>query len=171
MKNLIIILVTLIFTTSTYAVSTIEKDKDEETIAQDRATLFEIAENREWIFQSSTNWSAGNLAYGPVEILSGAGIPVIGMFTGLAVGTATPYFFMKKGSEILLPFTIPCGAAAGAACGLAITPICVVEGVFDTITGGIFADEYFSWVNTEDFKNLSMKSVQDEITDETDDEE
>ena len=76
---------------------------------------------------------------------------------------------MKKGSEILLPATIPCGAAAGAACGLAITPICAVEGVFDILTCGAFADGYFSWINTDHLKGISMKTVQDEITEQSSD--
>ena len=167
MKNTIIILATLILTTSIFANSVTQKDK--EAIIKDRETLCELAENRAWIFEGSTNWTAGNLFYGPIEILSGVGTPVIGALAGFGAGAAIPHFFMKKGSEILLPFTIPCGTIAGATCGLAITPICAVEGLFDTITGGIFANGYFSWINTEDLKTLSMQTVQDEIT-ESDDE-
>ena len=168
MKNIIIVLTVLIFVTSAYTSPVSQKDK--EAIIKDRETLCELAENRAWIFETSTNWTAVNLAYGPIEILSGVGTPVIGALAGFGAGVAIPHFFMKKGSEILLPFTIPCGMTAGVVCGLAITPICAVEGLFDTVTGGIFADGYFSWINTEDLKNLSMQTVQDEIT-EADDKE
>ena len=166
MKNIIIILTALLFASSTYAASKIEKDK--ERIKEDQAMLCEIAKNRAWIFETSTNWTAGNLVYGPIEILAGAGTPVIGMLAGFGAGAAIPHFFMKKGSEILLPVTIPCGMAAGTACGLAITPICAIEGLFDTLTGGMFANGYFSWINTDDLQNLSMKTVQDEITEASD---
>jgi len=166
MKNLLIILTSLLFVSSTYATSKIEKDK--EIIIEDQAMLCEIAKNRAWIFETSTNWTAGNLAYGPIEILAGAGTPVIGALVGFGAGAAIPHFFMKKGSEILLPVTIPCGMAAGTACGLAITPICAIEGFFDTLTGGMFANGYFSWINTDDLQNLSMKTVQDEITEASD---
>jgi len=167
MKNAIIVFAMLIFVTSTYASSVTEKEK--EIICDNRAILQEASKNRTWIFETSTNWTAGNLAYGPIELIAGVGAPVIGTLVGLGVGAAVPSFFMKKGSEILLPATIPCGAAAGAACGLAITPVCAVEGIFDTLTGGAFADGYFSWINTDHLKGISMKTVQDEIIEQSSD--
>ncbi|RLD12578.1 MAG: hypothetical protein DRI44_00105 [Chlamydiae bacterium] len=162
------IFVALALVASTYA-SPNTKEKGKKLIVEDCALLCEASENRSWIFETSTNWAAGNLVYGPIEILAGVGTPVIGMFAGFGAGIAVPHFFMKKGSEILLPATIPCGTVAGAACGLAITPICAIEGLFDTLTGGFFADGYFSWINTSDLKSISMKTVQDEIVEQTTD--
>ena len=167
MKNTIIILAALIFVTSTYASAVSENEK--EIISENKAILCEASKNRVWIFETSTNWTAGNLAYGPLELIAGAGAPVLGTLIGFGVGAVVPSFFMKKGSEILLPATIPCGAVAGAACGLAITPVCAVEGVFDTLTGGIFADGYFSWINTDHLKCISVKTVQDEIIEQSSD--
>lgn len=169
MKNTIIILATLIFVTSTYASAVSEKEKEKEIIAENKAILCEASKNRAWIFESSTNWTAGNLAYGPLELIAGAGAPVVGALVGFGVGAVVPSFFMKKGSEILLPATITCGAAAGAACGLAITPVCAVEGVFDTLTGGAFANGYFSWINTDHLKCISVNTVQDEIIEQSSD--
>ena len=167
MKNIIIVFVTLIFVTSTYASSV--KEKEEIIISENKAILCEASKNRTWIFETSTNWTAGNLAYGPLELIAGAGAPALGALVGLGVGIAVPHFFMKKGSEILLPATIPCGAVAGAACGLAITPVCAVEGIFDTLTGGIFANGYFSWINTDHLKGISVNTVQDEIIEQSSD--
>ncbi|MCK5851617.1 hypothetical protein KAH27_01195 [bacterium] len=169
MKKTIIILAALIFVTSTYASDISVKEKEEIIIAENKAILCEASKNRTWIFETSTNWTAGNLAYGPLELIAGAGAPVVGALVGFGVGAVIPSFFMKKGSEILLPATISCGAAAGAACGLAITPICAVEGAFDTLTGGAFADGYFSWINTDHLKGISMNTVQDEIIDQSSD--
>ncbi len=169
MKNTIIILATLIFVTSTYASNVSVKEKEKEIIIENKAILCEASKNRTWIFENSTNWTAGNLAYGPLELIAGAGAPVLGALVGFGVGAVVPSFFMKKGSEILLPATIPCGTAAGAACGLAITPVCAVEGIFDTLTGGAFANGYFSWINTDHLKGISVNTVQDEIIEQSSD--
>ena len=80
MKNIIIIFSALIFIPSIYASDIDLNEKDKEILIEDRELLCEAAKDRTWIFETSTNWTAGNLAYGPVEIIAGAGAPVIGLF-------------------------------------------------------------------------------------------
>jgi len=110
MKKLFIILIVLTFALSNYALA--ESKTKKERQKEERAKMCELAENRLWIFETSTNnWTAKNLAYGPLEILAGVFTPPLGMLAGGITGAAVPHYFMKKGSEFLLPVTIPCGMA------------------------------------------------------------
>jgi len=158
MKKLFIVLIMFSFVISNYAFAA---DNAKKSVAKSQSKQ---TDERPWLFDTSTNnWSFKNIAYGPVEIIAGVFTPVLGTMAGFGMGIVIPHKFMKKGSEFLFPITIPCGMAAGATFGLAFTPICAIEGVFDTVTFGAFSDGYFSWVDMEELKDVSASSVEKEI--------
>lgn len=94
----------------------------------------------------STNWVPGNLTIGPVEILSAPFAPVIGGLLGGVVGVVAPFDIMKSDwCALLLPYTTVAGIGTGAIFGAATSPILLIEGTFNTLTGGAFADHPFDW--------------------------
>jgi hypothetical protein len=94
---------------------------------------------------TSTSWSAKNLGYGPIELVSGALAPFGGMLIGGFIGAMIPIETMEKNQYLVVPYSTLAGAATGTTMGAMISPIIILEGLFDTLTGGVFADRPFSW--------------------------
>jgi hypothetical protein len=94
---------------------------------------------------TSTAWSAKNLAYGPIEIVSGTLAPLGGLLFGGIIGAAIPLGAMEKNKFLVLPYSTVAGAATGTAVGALASPVIILEGVVDTLTCGLFADRPFSW--------------------------
>ena len=95
----------------------------------------------------SDEWSWQHATYGPLEMGMSAGMPLVGMFVGGAVGTIVPVKGMKPGCKALVPYTAVAGVAVGAVAGALLTPVVMAEGLFDTFTGGAFANRPFAWFN------------------------
>jgi hypothetical protein len=97
--------------------------------------------------EARREWTAANLAYGPIEIGSGAVAPLAGMVAGGVIGFLLPLKGMSEGCAPLVPYTTVGGAAVGTVAGAMLAPIVIVEGLFDTFTGGAFSDRLYSWFN------------------------
>jgi hypothetical protein len=100
-------------------------------------------------FEDDPEWSWKNLGYGPIEIGSGALAPIGGGVIGGIIGALLPLKGMNEYCAPLVPYTAVGGAAAGTAAGAMLSPIVVVEGLFDTLTGGAFASRPFAWFNVK----------------------
>lgn len=91
-------------------------------------------------------WTWRNLLIGPVELIAAPCAPLFGAVMGGAVGTIAPITIMRSDwHALLIPYTAPAGLAAGTVFGAAVTPILAIEGVFNTLTFGAFADHPFDW--------------------------
>lgn len=100
-------------------------------------------------FEDDPEWSWKNLGYGPIEIGSGALAPLGGGVIGGIIGALLPLKGMNEYCAPLVPYTAVGGAAAGTAAGAMLSPIVIVEGLFDTLTGGAFASRPFAWFNVK----------------------
>lgn len=109
------------------------------TLAKRVANAAAAVESDEWCWQNAT--------YGPLEIGSSAGMPFVGMFLGGMIGTIVPLKGMKPGCKVLVPYMAIGGVAVGAVAGALLTPVVMIEGLFDTFTGGAFANRPFAWFN------------------------
>jgi hypothetical protein len=67
------------------------------------------------------------------------------MLLGGIIGAMVPIETMQKNTYIVVPYSTVAGAATGTTIGALVSPIILLEGVIDTITGGLFADRPFSW--------------------------
>lgn len=94
---------------------------------------------------TSTSWSAKNLGYGPLELVSGALAPLGGMLIGAFIGAMIPIENMEKNRYLVVPYSTLAGAATGTTMGAMVSPIVIIEGIFDTLTGGAFASRPFAW--------------------------
>ena len=92
-------------------------------------------------FTMTESWDGWHLLYGPAEILSA---PLL-LFLGPAVGVNAPADVAagEVGSDVWPPWRYVSGVGAGTAMGLAMTPVALVKGVYDTLTLGLFADGVF----------------------------
>ncbi|GEM_PF-1933542 len=100
-------------------------------------------------FEDDPQWSWKKMGYGPIEIGSGALAPMVGAFIGGVVGVMLPLKGMQPACAPLVPYTAVGGAAAGTVAGAMLTPVVIVEGLFDTLTGGAFAHRPFAWFNVK----------------------
>ena len=64
-------------------------------------------------------------------------------------GYAVPKYVMKPWCKVFLPYTIVAGIGAGICISAFALPLFAIEGAFDTVTGGAFTDEPFSWFISE----------------------
>ena len=94
----------------------------------------------------SEDWVIGNLTIGPIELLSTGFLPLAGAAGGGVIGGVIPFKGMQSDwCALLLPYTIPAGIGGGAVIGALLAPVVAIEGVFDTLTFGAFADKPFDW--------------------------
>lgn len=99
--------------------------------------------------QTDNGWTWKRLSYGPIEIGAAALMPIMGIFVGGTIGAIVPIKGMHPYCKVLVPYTAVGGGAVGATAGAMLTPIILVEGVFDTFTGGAFAERPFAWFNVK----------------------
>jgi len=115
---------------------------------------------------TSTAWSAKNLGYGPIEIVSGVLAPLGGLLLGGVIGAVVPLETMEKNKFLVLPYSTVAGAATGTTLGALVSPIIILEGVVDTITCGVFADRPFSWFKFSEPMVESDESEKSETTEQ-----
>jgi hypothetical protein len=138
MKYLISILILAVCTTA------IAANPEVNVSVQTNAALIQTSFSTPFA-TTSTSWSAKNLGYGPIELVSGALAPLGGMLIGGFIGAMIPIETMEKNQYLVVPYSTLAGAATGTTMGAMVSPIIVLEGVFDTLTGGLFASRPFSW--------------------------
>ena len=90
---------------------------------------------------SDEEWTAHNLYYGPLEILMS---PMM-LFIGPAAYSSgwSNYPYVEKDTKPANPLTMAGGAALGLGMGLIMVPAVLLKGVFDTLTGGAWANSGF----------------------------
>ncbi|MCX7847808.1 MAG: hypothetical protein N2595_07255 [bacterium] len=94
-------------------------------------------------------WTWERVTYGPLELCAAGLMPVVGIFVGGTIGTLVPMKGMHPYCKVLAPYMAVGGGAVGATAGAILAPIIVVEGLFDTLTGGAFAERPFAWFNVK----------------------
>jgi|GEM_PF-5849569 len=99
--------------------------------------------------QAGQGWTWKRLAYGPIELGAAGLMPVMGIFVGGTIGAIVPLKGMHPYCKVLVPYTAVGGAAVGATAGAVLAPVIVAEGLFDTLTGGAFAERPFAWFNVK----------------------
>jgi len=99
--------------------------------------------------ESGAGWTWKRLAYGPIELGAAGLMPVMGIFVGGTIGAIVPLKGMHPYCKVLVPYTAVGGGAVGATAGAMLAPVIVAEGVFDTLTGGAFAERPFAWFNVK----------------------
>ena len=97
----------------------------------------------------TNEWSMRNLATGPIEVGGGAILPMIGMLAGGIIGAEVPLEYMEPGCAVLAPYGALAGATVGAVAFALLSPVVIIEGMFDTFTGGLFATRPFAWFNVK----------------------
>jgi len=120
-------------------------------------------------FEDNPQWSWQNLGYGPIEIGSGALAPMAGTFIGGVVGVMLPLKGMQPACAPLVPYTAVGGAAAGTVAGAMLAPVVMIEGLFDTLTGGAFAHRPFAWFNVKIPVSDHVQQTFGSLTDDTPD--
>lgn len=93
---------------------------------------------------NTNNWTAKNLLYGPASILKSVVLaPALGVYAScLSVDVAND----EWRSAIVLPYSVPAGFLCGSVFGAVLSPIYLLEGVFDTLTFGYFYPEHSDWL-------------------------
>lgn len=99
--------------------------------------------------QAGEGWTWKRLAYGPVELGAAGLMPVMGIVVGGTIGAIVPMKGMHPYCKVLVPYTAVGGGAVGATAGAMLAPVIVAEGLFDTLTGGAFAERPFAWFNVK----------------------
>lgn len=92
-------------------------------------------------FAVTDSWNGWNLLYGPAEIISS---PMI-LLMGPVVGVNAPLNRAREeeGGNDPGVWRMMSGVGAGFLNGLAMGPVVLVKGVYDTVTLGLFADRVF----------------------------
>ncbi len=136
--NYIAILSIVLFSTTLFAQNPISITA--ETNANAMTTTIDIP-----FEQSSTNWTAERLVYGPIELLTGPLTPLGGLLAGGTIGALIPIQAFESPRYYAAPYTALAGAVTGATLGAMIAPVVIIEGVFDTLTGGYFSKHPYAW--------------------------
>ncbi len=97
------------------------------------------------ILTTAEDWSGKNMLYGPLEIGAGVIAPVWGLIVGSTYGATMPMSMMREGGAIFAPYTAVSGALLGSATAATASPIIIMEGLFNTLTFGAFANEPLDW--------------------------
>jgi len=97
----------------------------------------------------TNEWSMRNLATGPIEMGGGAVLPMIGMLAGGIIGAEVPLEYMEPGCAALAPYGAVAGATVGTVAFALLSPVVIIEGLFDTFTGGLCAARPFAWFNVK----------------------
>lgn len=89
-------------------------------------------------------WDAGDLLYGPQEILYGtlacpyvATVAFVGSIASTIYGDTSP---------LLAVYAAPASFISGAVNGALISPVMILEGLFDTVTLGAYYPEHSEWL-------------------------
>ena len=93
---------------------------------------------------STNQWSAKNLVYGPATIGYSVALPL-----GMGITSSAMNYQIADDdwrSAITLPYSMPAGFVCGAVYGTFLTPVYLLEGVFDTLTLGYFYPEHSDWM-------------------------
>jgi len=93
---------------------------------------------------STNQWSAKNLVYGPATIGYSVALPL-----GMGITSSAVNYQIADDdwrSAITLPYSMPAGFVCGAVYGTFLTPVYLLEGVFDTLTLGYFYPEHSDWM-------------------------
>lgn len=149
MKVLVTVLLSTLMLTVTYPVVAAEDFivVEREQIAAtggETSTTASVTEAEE-----EEGWTWERLSYGPIELCAAGLMPVIGIFAGGTIGAVIPMKGMHPYCKVLVPYMAIGGAAVGATAGAILAPVVVMEGVFDTLTGGAFASRPFAWFNVK----------------------
>lgn len=86
-------------------------------------------------------WTWRNLFYGPMEILASPFMLFMGPVAGASAGYDV--FADPDDTTPMAPVRGTVGAIGGGLVGLFACPAALCVGVFDTLTGGAFCDNYF----------------------------
>jgi hypothetical protein len=104
---------------------------------------------------STNQWSAERLLYGPCAIVAAPLLPpVMGGMTTWMICDIADYDWR---SLMSLPYTIPTSFLCGSVIGACLTPVYLVEGVFDTLTLGYFYPEHSNWL--KNYAQYASKEV------------
>jgi hypothetical protein len=92
-------------------------------------------------FTMTDSWNGWNLLYGPAEILVSPMVMLMGPVVGInaPLNRATE----EEGSDESSTWRMMSGMGAGLVNGLAMGPVVLAKGIYDTVTLGLFADSVF----------------------------